>query len=51
YYETLLAETKKKREKFVLDEVEKAVNLKQQEIQHRIEKCLEEKTAIASAKE
>ncbi|RZC50447.1 hypothetical protein C5167_018873 [Papaver somniferum] len=50
-YETLLAENKEKRGKFVLDEVEKAVNLKLQETQHKIEKCLEEKTAIASRNE
>lgn len=47
YYESLLMEAKSKIESSISEAVEKAVNLKMQDIQSKLEKSLEEKKAVA----
>ncbi|BBH04622.1 zinc finger ubiquitin-hydrolase domain-containing protein [Prunus dulcis] len=46
YYESLLMEAKSKKESSILEAVEKAVNSKMQDIQAKLEKCLEERNAV-----
>ncbi|XP_061991915.1 BRAP2 RING ZnF UBP domain-containing protein 1 [Rosa rugosa] len=47
YYESLLMEAKSKAESSISEALEKAVNLKIQDIQSKLEKSLEEKKAVA----
>ncbi|KAB2618602.1 BRCA1-associated protein-like [Pyrus ussuriensis x Pyrus communis] len=47
YYESLLMEAKSKKESTISEAVEKAVNLKMQDLQAKLEKYLEEKNAVA----
>lgn len=47
YYESLLTEAKSKLENAISEAVERAVTSKMQDIQNKLEKCVEEKNAVA----
>lgn len=47
YYSSLLAEAKSKLENAITDAVEEAVNSKMQDIQNKLQKCIEEKNVVA----
>ncbi|KAM1809205.1 hypothetical protein ACFX11_026415 [Malus domestica] len=47
YYESLLMEAKSKKKSTISEAVEKAVNSKMQDLQAKLEKCLEERNAVA----
>ncbi|XP_057967393.1 BRAP2 RING ZnF UBP domain-containing protein 1 [Malania oleifera] len=47
YYESLLLEARSKKESSISEAVEKAVTSKMQDIQCKLEKCVEEKKAVA----
>ncbi|XP_024026075.1 BRCA1-associated protein isoform X1 [Morus notabilis] len=47
YYSSLLAEAKSKLENAITDAVEEAVNSKMQDIQNKLQKCMEEKNVVA----
>ncbi|XP_058105951.1 BRAP2 RING ZnF UBP domain-containing protein 1 [Magnolia sinica] len=51
YYESLLVEAKGKREKSIAEAVEKALDSKLHNIQHKLEKCIEEKTFVSNINE
>ncbi|RWR75689.1 BRCA1-associated protein [Cinnamomum micranthum f. kanehirae] len=51
YYESLLAEAKAKREKSISEAVELAVSSKLQDIQDKLEKCIEDKKVVADINE
>ncbi|KAJ8635060.1 hypothetical protein MRB53_009327 [Persea americana] len=51
YYESLLAEAKAKREKSISEAVELAVSSKLQDIQNKLEKCIEDQKAVADINE
>nr|DAD27208.1 TPA_asm: hypothetical protein HUJ06_028676 [Nelumbo nucifera] len=51
YYETLLVEAKGKKEKAISEAVEKAITLNLQDIQFKLDKCVEEKKAVSEMHE
>ncbi|ONK60228.1 uncharacterized protein A4U43_C08F15760 [Asparagus officinalis] len=51
YYEGLLEETKEKRGKYIFEEVDKAVTLKMQDLQRKIEAVMKEKKIVSDNNE